>query len=336
MFVYKDGHIDHVITSEGRMKRNQDGSYYPEYFLKDHLGNVRMIHSPSSGLSQATDYYPFGLEIPVYGVNDNQIKYNSKELQTDAKLNWYDYGARFYDPVIGRLHVVDPMAEKCFSFSPYEYVGGNPILRIDPDGMDWDVTKDENRNIHFNVTVQVKNTAGIPQEQLEGLMNSIKSSFESIFQGTSEDGATYSSTLNIDWNGEDVASSDFFVDFVTVVQDSDGKNIENALGKVDEIGNTNSNRIQIKVGGEFDQVGRTGSHEMGHSGGEHHPDLQKPQDLWGHPLQSDNIIYPSDNSTRGTITPYQLNRIYKTVINGYSKPPQSIQKMPIKKIDKIE
>jgi len=34
---------------------------------------------------QSTDYYPFGLEIPVYGDCDNQIKYNSKELQTKAK-----------------------------------------------------------------------------------------------------------------------------------------------------------------------------------------------------------------------------------------------------------
>ena len=121
------------------MKWNQNGTYYPEYFIKDHLGNVRVVHSPSSGLSQANDYYPFGLEIPVYGVNDNQIKYNSKELQTDAKLNWYDYGARFHDPVIGRWHAVDPLANKPknFSVSPYAYTANNPINRIDPDGRDW-------------------------------------------------------------------------------------------------------------------------------------------------------------------------------------------------------
>jgi hypothetical protein len=33
---------------------------------------------------KSTNYYPFGLEIPVYGDNDNQIKYNSRELQNEA------------------------------------------------------------------------------------------------------------------------------------------------------------------------------------------------------------------------------------------------------------
>jgi len=88
---------------------------------------------------QSTDYYPFGLEIPVYGDCDNQIKYNSKELQNEADLSWYDYGARFYDPVIGRWHAVDPMAEKSRRWSPFTYALDNPIRFIDPDGMEIDV-----------------------------------------------------------------------------------------------------------------------------------------------------------------------------------------------------
>ncbi|MFZ4414441.1 MAG: RHS repeat-associated core domain-containing protein [Bacteroidales bacterium] len=51
----------------------------------------------------------------------------------------YDYGARFYDPVLGRWHSPDMMAEKYFNCSPYNYVRNNPILRLDVEGK-WDVT----------------------------------------------------------------------------------------------------------------------------------------------------------------------------------------------------
>lgn len=49
-------------------------------------------------------------------------------------LNEYDYGARWYDPILARFTTVDPLCEKYYSISPYAYCANNPVNAVDPDG----------------------------------------------------------------------------------------------------------------------------------------------------------------------------------------------------------
>lgn len=49
-------------------------------------------------------------------------------------MEQYDYGARFYDPVVGRWNSVDPAAEYYPEITPYSYVVNDPISLIDDDG----------------------------------------------------------------------------------------------------------------------------------------------------------------------------------------------------------
>jgi len=95
--------LNFIQTEEGKAAKY--GSIYDyTYYLGDNLGNTRITFGTRTGsivTYQTDDYYPFGLEIPgTAGSPKNEYLYNKKELQEE--LGQYDYGARFYDPVIAR------------------------------------------------------------------------------------------------------------------------------------------------------------------------------------------------------------------------------------------
>ncbi len=62
--------------------------------------------------------------------------YNGKMFQDELGLDWLDYGARFYDAVVGRWTTIDPLCEDGGqeSVTLYGYVFNDPIKHNDPDG----------------------------------------------------------------------------------------------------------------------------------------------------------------------------------------------------------
>ncbi len=128
--------LSFIQTEEGKAVVN-GANYDYTYYLGDNLGNSRVTFNTKTGVAvsqQTDDYYPFGMEILSNVTSPkNEYLYNKKEKQEE--LQEYDYGARFYDPVIARWNTIDPLAEKSRRWSTYNYVENNPIRLIDPDGM---------------------------------------------------------------------------------------------------------------------------------------------------------------------------------------------------------
>jgi RHS repeat-associated protein len=99
--------------------------------------NLKITYSEPL-IVQENHYSPFGLNlagIEKQGQPDHKFQYNGKEKQEELGLNWSDYGARNYDPQLGRWHSVDPVADQMRRYSPYNYAFSNPLRFIDPDGM---------------------------------------------------------------------------------------------------------------------------------------------------------------------------------------------------------
>ena len=128
--IYENGNPIRLLTGYGYVSL-PDGMYH--YYLQDHQGNNRVVADRNGKVEEVNHYYPFGGMFPTTG-NIQPYKYNGKELDTRNGLNWYDYGARHYDPAVGRWHVQDPMQEKYYNTSQYAYCANNPVKYIDPNG----------------------------------------------------------------------------------------------------------------------------------------------------------------------------------------------------------
>ncbi|WP_345027101.1 RHS repeat-associated core domain-containing protein, partial [Ravibacter arvi] len=158
LFEYDESnYLTRITTEEGQIAVTGNGNTYtPNYYLKDHLGNVRAVINKEGTILQETEYFPFGLAVPRTGTDAvNKYQYNGKEKQPET--GYLDYGARMYDPSIARWMVVDPLAELMPSWSPYNYTFNNPIKYIDRDGTIPDIVIQGANNSSVTVTTDLVN-----------------------------------------------------------------------------------------------------------------------------------------------------------------------------------
>jgi len=150
--VLRNGRPFRILHDDGYVNLLENGLVGElNFHVKDHpsvdgqvLGNVRCVLSETPDrrpiIVQASGYYPFGMLFQSEqmqtsaGANANKYLYNGKEVQ-DMPGKWYDYGARFYDPQLGRFPSIDPIIEKFPYLTPFNYASNNPVTNIDLWGL---------------------------------------------------------------------------------------------------------------------------------------------------------------------------------------------------------
>ncbi len=141
-----------------------------EYYLTDHLGGVDVVMDEQGNVVERRDYLPFGEEriAETTGADKERHGFTGKELDSESGL--YYYGARYYDPAIGRFASLDPLilgeSSKSFqtvlsnpqSLNGYSYVLNNPVRYVDETGM-------YNSEIHYDATFCLSQEAGFNYDQ---------------------------------------------------------------------------------------------------------------------------------------------------------------------------
>ena len=145
------------------------------FYLENHLGNVlatisdKKIPRFSSGvltgyqpdIISSTDFGPFGYELEGRNFNSKATRYGfngkMKDNEVEGEGDAYDFGARIYDPRLGRWFLPDLLFAKRPFESPYNFVGNSPLLNQEIDGKDYGVyVNNETHTIIVRATYYTK------------------------------------------------------------------------------------------------------------------------------------------------------------------------------------
>jgi RHS repeat-associated protein len=116
--------------------RKSDGTL--EFIHSDHINSSNIITDSNGNQSGLIEYDPYGSTVTHTGSADPKHKFTGQEEDSSTRL--YYYGARYYDPQLGRFITPDPTVQKPFDpqdFNRYAYARNNPVVFTDPTGFGW-------------------------------------------------------------------------------------------------------------------------------------------------------------------------------------------------------
>lgn len=116
------------------------------FYIKDHLGSIRIVMDTTNSIVFANDYDIWGhpLENRFYERESQRYKFTGKERDNELQSSYDYFGARYYDSRIGRWGGVEPLLNKYPGFSPYSYSANNPIIFKDYNGEEIDLSNIQN------------------------------------------------------------------------------------------------------------------------------------------------------------------------------------------------
>ena len=191
-YVFEDGKLSKYLFDGGYIDiaSGLNTAAY-RFYVRDHLGSVRVVLDDDGNVLQQLYYHPFG---GVWGDAGTNIglqpwKYSGKEYDHRDGLDLYDYGARLYDPAASRWTSPDPLCEKYYHLSPYVFCLNNPVNCVDPDGRDGVLIIDKE-----NQVITVKANYYVETVKRESKVNRYVSQYSP--ESVSQMNATVSRDLN--------------------------------------------------------------------------------------------------------------------------------------------
>ncbi|WMX17587.1 RHS repeat-associated core domain-containing protein [Aureispira sp. CCB-E] len=210
-------------------------------FSDKKLGQVNNIISTSADyyeaiVTTASDYYPFGWQMPNRKLNSGNYSFGFNGQIQDAE--WMGgqsvaFEFRINDPRLGRFLSSDPLTTFYPQLTPYQFASNTPIAGVDLDGLEFALITRGKNNI---ITAEFKmvNFVGVKKKVIRQYKRKLKQGFKVFFDREFE-GKKYKGRLKINVTNN-ASVTDYTIDLISRAETDDLQLVSNGPMEVDNIG----------------------------------------------------------------------------------------------------